>query len=57
MTGNTQGRPDFGGHPIEQLFATDYDMNGGLFGGHVGYNYQIGSAVFGIEASYSGSTA
>ena len=57
MTGNTQGRPDFGGHPIEQLFATDYDMNGGLFGGQIGYNYQIGSAVFGIEASYSGSTA
>ena len=57
MTGNTQGRPDFGGDPLEQLFATDYDMNGGLFGGQIGYNYQIGSAVFGIEASYSGSTA
>lgn len=53
MTGNTQGGPDFGGG----FFDTDYDMNGGLFGGHIGYNYQVGSAVVGIEGSYSGSNA
>ena len=57
MTGNTQGTPDLGDPDANQFFATDYDMNGGLFGGHVGYNYQVGSAVLGIEGSFSGSTA
>ena len=56
MTGNTQScLEDCKG--FAQIFATDYDMNGGLFGGHIGYNHQFGSAVLGIEASYSGSTA
>ena len=53
LTGNTQGGPDFGGG----FFDTDYDMNGGLYGGQIGYNYQMGSTVLGIEASYSGSNA
>lgn len=63
MTGNTQGGPDLncGGAPLCQFIqgalSTDYDMNGALFGGHIGYNYQSGSAVIGIEASYSGSNA
>src|SRR5690606_23908277 len=61
LTGNTQGRPDFGCggmcDPLEILFSTDYDMNGGLFGGQIGYNYQMGWAVIGIEASDAGSNA
>ncbi|MCL4767763.1 MAG: outer membrane beta-barrel protein [Hyphomicrobiaceae bacterium] len=59
MTGNTQGGPNCpGAQPFcNALFGTDYDMNGGLFGGHIGYNYQMGSTVLGIEASYSGSNA
>lgn len=28
----------------------DYDKDGGLLGGHVGYNWQRGSLVFGVEA-------
>jgi outer membrane immunogenic protein len=28
----------------------DYDDNGGLLGGHVGYNWQVQHLVFGIEA-------
>lgn len=57
MTGNTQGTPDLGDPVADRFFSTDYDMNGGLFGGHIGYNYQVGSAVLGIEGSFSGSTA
>jgi len=62
MTGNTEGYPNFGCADeaclvTEALFSTDYDMNGGLFGGQIGYNYQFGrGAVVGIEATYSGST-
>jgi len=29
---------------------------GGLFGGDIGYNFQTGSVVFGIEADFAGST-
>jgi len=68
-TGQTTGRPEsINGTPIAALlgpvigpavsnfFSTDYDMSGAVYGAHVGYNYQTGSAVFGIEASYSGSS-
>lgn len=58
-TGQTSGQTDIGG-----LFVinTDYDMNGGLWGGHIGYNKQMGQTVLGIEGSLSavdlnGSTA
>lgn len=30
------------------------DFDGGIFGGHIGYNYQMGNLVLGIEASISG---
>ncbi len=63
MTGNTEGTPDFkcGGDPdcrlAERIFSTDYDMNGAFYGGQIGYNYQFGAAVVGIEGSFSGSSA
>src|SRR5512137_1484801 len=31
------------------------DISGGLLGFHLGYNYQIGSAVLGVEGDYMGS--
>jgi outer membrane immunogenic protein len=64
-TGQTTGRPEsINGTPlagplgaaIASFFSTDYDMSGAVYGAHVGYNYQTGSTVFGIEASYSGSS-
>jgi outer membrane immunogenic protein len=32
------------------------DLSGGLFGGHIGYNYQFQNWVVGAEFAYSGST-
>jgi outer membrane immunogenic protein len=32
-------------------FAASHDLSGGVFGGHVGYNWQVSSWVFGLEAS------
>ncbi len=44
-TGNTEAQvPGFDG-----LADTDFSMDGGIYGGHVGYNYQAGAWVFGIE--------
>ncbi len=31
------------------------DIGGGLLGVHLGYNYQIGSSVLGVEGDYTGS--
>lgn len=49
-TGDTQGRVPTG---IIGTITTDYDMDGGIYGGYVGYNYQKGAWVFGIEGTYS----
>jgi outer membrane immunogenic protein len=32
-----------------------FDVGGGLLGMHLGYNYQIGSTVLGVEGDYTGS--
>ena len=32
------------------LIAGDYDADGAIVGGHIGFNYQTGAAVLGIEA-------
>lgn len=32
------------------------DIDGGIFGGHVGYNHQSGNVVMGIEVSYTGGS-
>ena len=33
--------------------ATDYDMNGGTYGLHAGYNHQTGTMLIGVEGDYS----
>jgi outer membrane immunogenic protein len=48
-TGDTSGRTDLGFVTVE----TDYDMSGGIWGGHVGYNYQRGRTVLGVEGTWS----
>lgn len=37
------------GHSNWDAFATGFDTSGGLVGGTVGYNYQMGQVVFGLE--------
>lgn len=32
------------------------DMNGGVYGAHIGYNFQRGHIVFGAEAGFNGTT-
>jgi outer membrane immunogenic protein len=49
-TGDTSGRTDLGGLGTVD---TDYDMSGGIWGGHIGYNYQRGLTVVGIEGTWS----
>jgi hypothetical protein len=51
-TGDTQGDPGLGGG----LLTTDYIVNGALYGGQIGYNFQHGLYVFGVEGSWSHST-
>lgn len=36
--------------------ATDYTISGGLYGGHIGYNFQRGIHVFGVEGAYDWSS-
>lgn len=50
-TGQTSADLGLGG-----LFNTDYDMNGAIYGGQVGYNWQKGSLVLGVEGSYSATS-
>lgn len=35
--------------------AADYDLNGAIYGAHVGYNFQRGNIVFGVEAGINGT--
>lgn len=53
-TGNTQGGVEDFGPFVSALTATDYSMDGAVYGVHGGYNYQTGNFVAGIEVSYSG---
>lgn len=50
VTGSTEGNVAGGPFPI----TTDYDLDGALYGGHVGYNIQAGKLVYGIEGTYAG---
>jgi len=50
VTGNTTGDPGLAG-----LLTTDYPLSGALYGGQLGYNWQTGATVFGIEAGFSGA--
>jgi outer membrane immunogenic protein len=54
-TGDTQGTPDLGGGP-PGLLSTDYSLNGALYGGQVGFNWQTGPLVLGVEGSLSSSS-
>ncbi len=46
---------DEGLDAIEAFFSNDYDMNGAIYGGFLGYNWQKDNAVFGIEAGLNGT--
>ena len=46
VTGDTQGSVP--------PFTTDYPVNGALYGGQIGYNWQHGLMVYGVEGSFSG---
>jgi len=65
-TGDTSGKLDIdvagvgaGGQQlidaIEDLLATDYDVDGAVYGALIGYNWQRGSLVYGVEAAINGS--
>jgi outer membrane immunogenic protein len=40
---------------IEGFSIADYEVNGAIFGAHVGYNFQRGNVVFGVEAGINGT--
>jgi outer membrane immunogenic protein len=40
---------------IHDYTVSDYDVNGAIYGAHVGYNFQRGSIVFGVEAGINGT--
>jgi outer membrane immunogenic protein len=44
-----------GGFDLSSLFSSDYDVNGAIYGAHIGYNFQRGPIVFGVEAAYNGT--
>jgi outer membrane immunogenic protein len=54
-TGDTQDDPNLPIGP-SNLLSTDFTMNGALYGGQIGYNWQMGLLVLGIEGSLSGSS-
>jgi outer membrane immunogenic protein len=41
--------------PASPVFSTDDTMRGGLFGGQIGYNFQRGALVLGVEADAAAS--
>ena len=45
-SGNIAGTP----------ITVDVDMNGAIYGGQVGFNYQTGNTVIGIEGTFSGAS-
>lgn len=40
---------------VEGILSSSFDVNGPIYGGHLGYNYQSGSWVVGIEGTFSGT--
>jgi outer membrane immunogenic protein len=55
----TNGSESHGGGNIgdflNSLFSSDYDVQGAVYGIHIGYNWQRGPMVFGVEASINGT--
>jgi len=39
--------------PIAAFLSSSYDIDGGIYGGQLGYNFQSGSMVAGIQGSFS----
>jgi outer membrane immunogenic protein len=42
-------------NPLTGLTTGDFDVNGAMVGGTLGYNVQFGSAIFGLEADFDWS--
>lgn len=40
---------------ISSLFSSDYDVNGAIYGAHLGYNFQRGNLVYGVELGLNGT--
>lgn len=40
---------------IEGISLFDYDVEGAVYGAHIGYNLQRGNIVFGVEAGFNGT--
>lgn len=40
---------------LERIFQSKYDVNGAIYGAHIGYNWQRGSLVYGLEAGINGT--
>lgn len=57
-TGETTGKldPQIGGFVLPISIGTEYDMSGAIYGGHLGYNRQIGNVVLGIEGTWSAAS-
>jgi outer membrane immunogenic protein len=43
------------GFDFGSLFSSDYDVNGAIYGAHIGYNFQRGNLVFGAELGLNGT--
>ena len=46
---------DYEGPDYSSLFSSDYDVNGAIYGVHVGYNFQSGNLVYGVELGINGT--
>jgi outer membrane immunogenic protein len=44
-----------GDYGLSSLFSSDYDVNGAIYGVHVGYNFQRDNLVFGVEVGFNGT--
>ena len=57
-TGETTGKldPQIGGFVLPISLSTEYDLSGAVYGGHLGYNRQIGHTVLGIEGTWSAAS-
>ena len=45
--------PDYGG--LGGLLSSEFDVDGAIYGAHIGYNWQHGHKVFGIEGAINGT--
>jgi outer membrane immunogenic protein len=50
-----QGERSEGGFDLGSLLSSDYDVNGAIYGVHVGYNFQRDNIVLGVEVGFNGA--